>query len=274
MLTVRLEPLPHPIDKPAVKPQPPIPITILENDPTTKINHLLANSMKEMRKSAATRQFPKHLQLNFTIFSATEASNVGDNQYLINIDGEEYNLQSIRLTKASIGLVKSDRLIQTSKGIIGENGLQPEYFEEEKIKGNEKITQEIRFDWAKHKLHFSQDEDIVLPIGTQDILSFFFQLSQLLNQSRLMEFIELPIIDQTQLTIYKIELGKKEEISTGLGNLRTLHLRKLHNQGEPYFEIWLGLEYRMLPVKIRLVDGSEKVIEEDVIADIRASDEP
>jgi len=58
-----------------------------------------------------------------------------------------------------------------------------------------------------------------------------------------------------------------------MGKLRALHLRKMHSRGEAYFEIWLGLEYRMLPVKFSQVDRSGNVIHEYVISDIRAADQ-
>lgn len=47
----------------------------------------------------------------------------------------------------------------------------------------------------------------------------------------------------------------------------------MHTQDEAYFEIWLGLEYCLLPVKFRQVGGSGGVIEEFVISGIRATDE-
>jgi len=56
-------------------------------------------------------------------------------------------------------------------------------------------------------------------------------------------------------------------------NCRSLPLRKIHAQGEAYFEIWLGLEYRLLPVKFRQIDSSDEVTDEFVIADIRAAEE-
>ena len=71
----------------------------------------------------------------------------------------------------------------------------------------------------------------------------------------------------------QIEGGGAEDISTPMGTVHTLHLRKLHAQAEGYFEIWLGTEYRLLPVKFRRVNALDKVIEEFVISDIRAADE-
>jgi len=66
--------------------------------------------------------------------------------------------------------------------------------------------------------------------------------------------------------------ARKRTSPTPIGKLRALHLRKMHTQGEAYFEIWLGLEYRLLPVKFHQVDSSGKVTEESVISGIRAAD--
>ena len=87
------------------------------------------------------------------------------------------------------------------------------------------------------------------------------------------EIIPLTVSDGMQLEDYRVEVGSTEDIDTPMGSLRALHLRKMHPQNEPYFEIWLGLEYRMLPLKFREVDGSGGVTEEFVISDIRAADE-
>jgi len=87
------------------------------------------------------------------------------------------------------------------------------------------------------------------------------------------EYFTLPVSNGTQLQQYQIEIGAKEIIDTPMGKLRALHLRKMHLDGEAYFDIWLGLEYRMLPVKFSRVDSSNNVTEEFVISDIRAADE-
>jgi hypothetical protein len=58
-----------------------------------------------------------------------------------------------------------------------------------------------------------------------------------------------------------------------MGKLPALHLRQMHTQGEAYFEIWLGQEYRLLPVKFSQLDGTDKMIEEFVISDIRSTEE-
>jgi hypothetical protein len=96
-----------------------------------------------------------------------------------------------------------------------------------------------------------------------------YQISQIQMNG---EFFLLPVSDAAQLQQYQIEVGTKENIDTPMGKVRALHLRKMHAQGEAYFDIWLGLEYRLLPVKFSQVDDSDKVIEEYVISSFRAAD--
>ena len=147
--------------------------------------------------------------------------------------------------------------------------MQPDTYEEEEITRNGKQSFQVTFDWAAQKLRYSDGSATPLPADAQDNLSFMYHISRHpLNR----EFLAMPVSDGAQLQQYQIEIGTKEHLATPLGELRVLHLREMHAPGATYFEIWLGLQYRLLPVKFRLVDSSGKVIEEFVISDIRAGD--
>jgi hypothetical protein len=272
-LTARLEPLPLPVAKPAAKPEPLNQLSKRGDGPSTKKISGTASSLKKMEKSAAVHQFPKHLQLSFAIYQSAVNSRIGELRHEIDIDGDKYTLKATKQFTGLTSLQNNDQLILTSQGKIDEHGLHPEIFKEERITASGKQDLKAIFDWAAQTLHFSHGDDTALPADTQDILSFMYQLSQLSIPSMRVEFFPLPISDGTQFAQYQIEIGRAENISTPMGNLRALHLRKMHAQGEAYFEIWLGLEYRLLPVKFRQVDGSDKVTEEFVISDIRAADE-
>ena len=50
--------------------------------------------------------------------------------------------------------------------------------------------------------------------------------------------------------------------------MKTLHLTKLHLPGEDGTEIWLGMDYHYLPVKIRQIDKKGDSAEQ-VITEIR-----
>jgi hypothetical protein len=273
-LSVRLEPLPKPVEvipeKPlSAKQQSTIHLTKAEDSASAKPE---TNSMPAMNRTAettATQPLPKQLQLRFTVYKGADGFRIGEILQQFDIHGDRYTLKSERQTSGLASLRKSDRLIQTSRGIIGEHGLQPEIFDEQRISEGGKQSEQVTFDQAAGKLHYSNGGETALSTGAQDVLSFMYQLSQVPMN---VEFFSLPVSDGEQLQQYQIEIGAKEDISTPIGKLRALHLRKMHTHGEAYFEIWLGLEYRLLPVKFSLVDGSDKVTEEYVISDIRSED--
>lgn len=260
-LTARLEPLSKPETEVKASRQ-------VVGSSTQPISNT-AGAMKEMEKSVATHLFPGHVQLTFAVFRGTDVFRVGELRHQLDIQSDKYTLKAIKQTAGLKSLLNNDRLIQTSRGKIGEQGLQPETFKEEKSPGGGKTGLKATFDWAKQILRFSHGGEIALPVDTQDILSFMYQLSQL---SMHREIIPLPVSDGKSLEKYEIEIGRAEDIDTPAGKLRALHLRKMHLQDEAYFEIWLGLEYRSLPVKFRMVNSSGETLEEYVISEIRAEE--
>ena len=268
-LTARLEPLPKPAERPAAKRETDNPITRSNGSASIKA---AAGTMAEMDKteeSSAAHPFLKHVRLTFVVHQGAEGSRTGEIQHQLDISGDRYTLKSVRQTSGLTSLRNSDRLIQTSHGRIGDHGLQPETYEEEAITKAGRQSLQATFDWPAQKLRFSHGDETALPADAQDALSFMYQLSQIPMSG---EFFPLPVSDGAQLQQYQIEIGMKKDISTPMGKLRTLQLRKMHLQGEAYFEIWLGLEYRLLPIKFSRVDSSDNVIEEFVITDIRADD--
>ncbi len=268
-LTARLEPFMTPTEHPAAKPEPSHPLTNQGNRASDKIAAGKLSEMSRTDASLTAQPFPKHVQLTFAVHQGADGFMTGEIHHQLDIHEGRYTLKAVRQKAGLARLRNADQLIQISHGKIGEHGLQPDTFEQDEIAAGEKQIMQATFDWAAQKLSLFHDE-AVLASDAQDVLSFMYQLSQLPMQA---EFFPLPVTDGRQLELIQIEIGAKEDIMTPMGKLLTLHLRKMHSQREPYFEIWLGLEYRMLPVKFRVVDGSEKVTEEFVISDIRAAEE-
>ena len=269
-LTARLEPLPHPVEQPAAKQKA---ATVLNRSGGHASSKPVSNTMGAMNKteeSAAAQPFPKHVRLTFVVHNGPGGSMTGEIYHRLDIHGGRYTLQSERQAAGLTRLRNSGRVIQTSLGKIGEGGLQPDSFEEEEITKSGKQSLQVTFDRATQQLRFSHGSETPLPADAQDSLSFMYQLSQVPMNA---EFFPLPVSDATQLQQYQIEIGAKENIATPMGKVRALHLRKMHADGEAYFEIWLGLEYRLLPVKFSRVDESGDVTEQFVISDIRAADE-
>ncbi len=274
-LSVRLEPLPKPVEAVPEKPlsanqQSTIHLTKADDRASAGPETNAVPAMNRTADTTATQPLPKQLQLRFTVYKGADGFRIGEILQQFDIRGDRYTLKSERQTSGLASLRNSDRLVQTSSGRIGEHGLQPEIFDEQRISRGGKQSVQVSFDQTAGKLRYSNGGETALPADAQDVLSFMYQLSQVPMN---VEFFSLPVSDGEQLQQYQIEIGAKEDISTPIGKLRALHLRKMHTRGEAYFEIWLGLEYRLLPLKFRLVDGSDNVTEEYVVSDIRAADQ-
>ena len=222
-----------------------------------------------VEEQKAAYLLPLHAQLNFAVYKGLDGFRIGEVKHQLEISGDKYILHAVTQTIGLARLFKSYQLTQTSRGKAGKQGLQPESFEEEKTMSDGKQSLKANFDWPSQKLRFSHGGETALPADAQDILSIFYQLSQLpLNR----EIIQIFVSNGKKLEKYNFEVGAEEEIITPMGKLRVLPLRKLHAQNEEGFEIWLGLEYRLLPVKIRPIERSGEVIGEIVITDIRIAD--
>ena len=213
---------------------------------------------------------PKHAQLKFAVYLGQDHFQIGEITHRLEISRDKYILKAETQTTGLARLFKSYQLIQTSHGKAGNFGLQPEGYEEEQNVSSGKQKTNVTFNWAGNKLHFSHGGETELPPDAQDILSFLYQLSRLPLHNKV---ISIAITTGKKLEKYELEIGAEEEIVTQMGKLRALPLRRLHSQGGDGMEVWLGLEYRLLPIKFRQIKRSSEMVLEVVISDIRVADE-
>lgn len=267
-LTARLEPLPGQEKQDSPARESHNPLTRLGKDETALPSVAAEEAMKKMQKavSAAPLKFPARLQLAFAVYRNGSATPSGEMVHQMDIRNGKYSLKSV---EQDAGVTGQQR-VRSSFGKAGERGLQPEIFEDEQMAQHGKRAGKAMFKWREGEAHFSQGGQSPLPDDTQDALSFMYQLSQLSMQR---EIIPLSLGDAGSIQDSPIEIGGEEEISTPMGKVRALHLRKMHDRDQAYFEIWLGVEYRMLPVRFRRVNESGETVEEYAISDIRASDD-
>jgi len=297
-LMAKLEPLPkraaNPAPQPAAKPKlavpaepevepaspapEPAPVSAVEEaasvaaiPETTSASAVAVESAEvAVENTVAAHPLPRRAQLTFAVYHGLNGFQLGEVKHQLEINGNEYTLKSVTRTIGLAKLFKSYQLTQTSRGKVDQQGLHPDTFKEEKIMSGSTQNLGASFDWPSQILRFSHGGETALPADTQDILSILYQLSQLSLNSKI---TALAVSNGKKLEKYELEIVAEEEISTPLGHLRALHLRKLHKQGGNGFEIWLGLEYRLLPVKFSLIKPSGEVAGEVVISAIRVADE-
>lgn len=286
-LTVRLAALPQPALPPdQAKPSPAKPVMVKPAQPLAKPDAppppeapaaapetTPDKAPDKMEKVVVALPLPNQIQLAYVVYDGSGIFKIGELHQQLEIHGDNYMLQSVRQTTGLGKLTGSGQLIQLaqiSRGKLDQHGLQPETFIEEKITAGGTQKRLATFDWAAKKILFLNGPQSALPDAAQDALSATYQLSLLPVKNR--EIILLAISDGDHLENIEFEIGGEETITTPIGELRALHLRKIHMQGAPYYEIWLGIEYRLLPLKLRQVDGSGATTEEIIISDIRIGD--
>lgn len=263
-------PLPKPVPLPEPTPpepdnqEPPEVLAVAETPPVVEA------PAPEISAAQPAHPLPKQAQLTFIAYKGTSFQ-VGEARHRLDIkDDGSYTLQVGMNTTGIASLFKTFELNQQSSGTVSARGLHPDKFSENKLTSGGKQTLTAEFDWQNKQLMFSSGNTVALPELTQDILSFLYQLSQLpLDEA----VVTMHISNGKKLENYQLTVGVEEEIQTRLGKLHVLPLRKVHAPGEEGLEIWLGLEYRLLPVKIRQLDRSGEIAGEMVISDIRVSEE-
>lgn len=289
-LTARLEPLPkiaghQPAPKkPQPKPEPVKTDAPMTDQPAPEIQETVATEPARPvapepqppaaeaanDETTAKPALPRRAQLTFAVYQGEGGMQLGEVVHQLDIKDGRYVIQAIMQTTGVASIFKTYLQTQTSQGQADAEGLQPLSYTDEKKLSAGKQSLSAEFDWPGQKLHFSHGGETSLPARAQDMVSFLYQLSQQpLNNG----VVPMYISNGKKLEYYELAVGEEELIQSKLGKLRALPLRKIHGPGEEGLDIWLGLEYRLLPIKVRQIDRSGKVAGEVVIAEIRLSDE-
>jgi len=201
---------------------------------------------------------PHFVSMDYDLSRGGDSGSIGITRvsYEEKEDGS-YRLRSVTEAKGLASLFFTSKLIQTSNGMVTKHGLQPVHFAYEFGSNTEKY-QYADFDWQAGRLtmHTSKgDKTVLLPTGTQDLLSFMYQY---MFTPPLQQMV-LSVTNGKKLSQYGYSFEGEATLSTKLGNLQTVHIVKSSGEGEEKTELWLATEYHYLPVKIskREKDGKQ-----------------
>lgn len=172
-------------------------------------------------------------------------------------EGERYTLTSVAAATGLTGLFYRGRFVQTSRGRITTQGLQPEAFWDQR--GDKRAS--ARFDpdsgqglWEPAR---GAPRSFVYPAGMQDALSLFFQLALTAPPAGTVSY---DVFNGKKLRRYTYAVRGEETLDTALGALRTLHLARTDAIDER-FETWLAIDRHYLPVRIVRSDDDGRVME-------------
>ncbi len=269
-LTARIENVPKPIDRVQDQVGSADPDATQEESASSTEKETSLMPLAKSDVAADPVALPKHIQLIYAVYSGSDFLKSGEIRDYLDINQDRYVARSVKKKTGVSRLFNADQSALTSRGQIGPLGFQPDSLDSEDTLAGRKTKHQMLFDRAAGTLRQFDSGVAPLPADALDIVSFRFQLSQIPMHG---ELFTLPVSDGERLEEYQIEIGRVEELDTPMGTLHGLQLRQIHARHEAHFEIWLGREYRLLPVKFVRFDSSGNATESWVTTDIRASDD-
>ena len=207
--------------------------------------------------------WPHQGRIRFTVTRGEreQTTLVGQSTHTWRHDDASYTLQTLTETVGLAALFRPAKVVQTSEGTLGAEGLAPTEFRVERM---DRSAERARFDRNAMKVTLFAGERVrreaPLAAGSQDILSQIYQIG-LARSAR----VDLMIATGKNYGRYAYEAVGEEKIATRFGELRTWHVKAAGMPGEQSMELWLAADYRNLPVRIRYLDRKGEVFEQNAV---------
>jgi hypothetical protein len=172
----------------------------------------------------------------------------------LKVTGGEYLLTSNATGVGIVALLARGQSIRReSRGAIAATGLAPKKFVEQR---GDNYTLTAEFDWAANHVTMvnAQGERSREPVppASQDRLSFPYLIA-FAKGAPPQEF-SVAVADGRHVTQYSFRLVGTESVATGFGEVKALHYTKILTGNDTAFDIWLGLEQQLLPVRLTYAD--------------------
>jgi uncharacterized protein DUF3108 len=172
----------------------------------------------------------------------------------LKVDGTAYELVS---KATGVGIVavlaRGQSIRRESRGVVGPGGLAPQSFVEQRGE-NYRLTAE--FDWSTREVVMTNAQGERsrerVPASTQDRLSFPYQIA-FVRGAPPSEF-KVAVADGKHVTQYAFRLVGTETVSTGMGDLKALRYTKILSGDDTPFDIWLGIDQQLLPIRVTYAD--------------------
>ncbi len=205
------------------------------------------------REAVAGEVFPPAGELRYQVYRGERGLMVGEARQRWEMGDGRYHLWSVIETTGLAALFRPVRVEMESHGNVGPDGLRPEQF---LVRRNGGGGEGADFDWEAGQVRIGDRSPEPLGPGSQDLLSFHYQLAYLPDLEGGAAF---PVATGRKYERYEFDALGEEQLELPAGSFRTLHLQSL---GSSRTELWLALDQLLLPVKIRHTDKKGEIFEQ------------
>jgi hypothetical protein len=195
--------------------------------------------------AAAQAAPPQHVELSFDVLR--NGASVAQLEQQLQHNGRFYELTESWSGKGFYALLGSAR--RTSRGLVGEDGLQPLRFTDERTG---RSTASASFDWRAKTItrrYRGEPRTEPLPANAHDRLAFLFDFAFSPPPEGKVSF---ELMDGRGQSRHVYSVDGEERLKTPAGEFDTLRLVR-RTRGE-LAEIWLATERSYLPVRVRVTE--------------------
>ncbi len=223
--------------------------------------------------AAIVRNLPRRGRITFTLLYGEDRAYIGKVVQSWEAQAGTYSIASEAETGGIVELFRPQRLRHVSKGSITAQGLRPDVFLVSRTRRGQTEASQARFNWNTGSLAYGnarEPHSAALPAGTQDLMSFIYQFvlaPPVPGRHR------VPITSGSRFEVYDIDVSNEISIETPIGTLKALPVRQVPRPGAESMELWLAADYRYLPVRIRHFDREGRYSGEQMVSEIRISEE-
>ncbi|MCR4299255.1 MAG: DUF3108 domain-containing protein [Gallionella sp.] len=171
-------------------------------------------------------------------------------------DKDRYTLSSVWTPVGLLALLKPEKILVDSSGLIGKQGLQPLLLNHRRELDESKNSR-AEFDWGGKQLtliYQAQRRVVALPDGTQDRLSVMYQFMFLSLQNAAV--LDFPMTNGEKLDNYHYAITHNQTVKVPAGEFKATHLDSQAKPGERRTEIWLATQYNNLPCKMTITEAN------------------
>lgn len=153
-----------------------------------------------------------------------------------------------------------DKLNETSRGIITEAGIRPDYYHYQRTGGSREREAKLAFDWERMVVENNVEDspwEMSIPAGTIDKLVSQLAMMHALASGK--QDITFNVADGGKLKEYRFKVVDEETLELPAGRFETIKITMLRDNNKRETYIWCAPALHYLPVRIwqREKDDSE-----------------
>ena len=197
---------------------------------------------------AADAAVPPRIEIKYRV--SMGSMNIGEGLDVFQHDGKTYSVVSESKTAGLAGMIYRLNIRREAKGSITSDGLQPQSFVESR---NGQVKRSAEFDWNANQVQLNDGGNkstVALPPRTWDATSFAWNFSFVPPGDS--KELKVNLTDGRRVTDYRYAILGREKLTTPLGEMDTLHVKKVQEEGDKRaFDVWLAVDKHYVPVRIR-----------------------